>query len=571
MRRATITLAALASLIAVSPLGAQRELEIQRFDANIGVQRDGDIDVTESIQAHFTGQWNGIYRKIPVQYRTPQGFNWTIRIQLVSATDDQGTPLETETLREGHYIKYKIWVPGANDATRTVVLRYRAKNALRFFEEHDELYWNVTGDEWDVPLGMTSAHITLPSGASGLRATAFNGVYGSTATEAAVDIQDTVVRIVMPRKLEFREGLTAVVGWNKGLVPEPTAADRASGFLAANWPLIIPLVVFAGMFTIWWRRGRDPRRRPVAVQYEPPDGLTPGEAGTLTDERADMRDITATVVDLAVRGFLRIEEKPEEKLFGLLKGREYFFHRVKPRSEWQALATHERRVLDGIFRDGGDVVELSDLENQFYKSIPEIKTGIMDRLVGKGYYVSRPDNVRMNWRVGALVLGVALAVGGSALSGKFGLTPVPFVIAGAATALIMLIIGHNMPARSVQGTRTLEGVLGFTEFLDRVEKDRFERVVKTPEMFERFLPYAMAFGVERKWARAFSDIYRTPPTWYSGSNPGAFSVAHFSSSLSDMTARTASTMSSAPRSSGGSGFSGGSSGGGGGGGGGGGF
>jgi uncharacterized membrane protein len=562
-------LAALA--LGAGPLRAQRSLEIQRFDANIVVERDGDIDVTERIQAQFTGEWNGLYRKVPVQYRTPQGFNWSIRLELVSATDDQGAPLRTETSREGHYVKYKVWVPGARDATRTVLLRYRAKNALRFFEEHDELYWNVTGDEWDVALGMVTARVALPAGATGIRATSFNGAYGSTATEAAVTVEDTGVRIVMPRQLEFREGLTAVVGWDKGLVPEPTATDRSLGFLASNWPLLFPIVVLASMLALWWRRGRDPRRLPVSVQYEPPDGLTPAEAGTITDETADMRDITATVVDLAVRGYLRISEKEEEKLFGLLKGEEYVFHRGRPRADWQALAPHERSVLEGIFDDGVDEVELSDLENEFYKTIPEIRKSLMERLVGKRYYAARPDSVRTRWRVGALVVGFAFFIGGSAVSGKFGLTPVPFMIAGAVSALIILIVGHNMPARTVAGTRTLEKVLGFGEFLDRVEKDRFERVVKTPEMFERFLPFAMAFGVEKKWARAFRDIYTTPPSWYSGPNAAAFNVSHFSTSLSNMSARTASAMSSSPRSSSGSGFSGGSSGGGGGGGGGGGF
>ncbi|HJR41703.1 MAG TPA: DUF2207 domain-containing protein [Gemmatimonadaceae bacterium] len=570
MRRALAwALAALA--LGAEPLRAQRSLEIERFDADIAVERDGDIDVTERIQAHFTGEWNGLYRKVPVQYRTPQGFNWSIRLELVSATDDLGAPLRTEMSREGHYVVYKVWVPGARDATRTVLLRYRAKNALRFFEEHDELYWNVTGDEWDVALGMVTARVALPAGATGIRATSFNGAYGSTATEAAVTVEDTGVRIVMPRKLEFREGLTAVVGWDKGLVPEPTATDRSLGFLASNWPLLFPIVVLAGMLALWWRRGRDPRRLPVSVQYEPPDGLTPAEAGTITDESADMRDITATVVDLAVRGYLRISEKEEEKLFGLLKGEEYVFHRGRPRADWQALAPHERSVLEGIFDDGVDEVELSDLENEFYKTIPEIRKSLMERLVGKRYYAARPDSVRTRWRVGALVVGFAFFIGGSAVSGRFGLTPVPFMIAGVASALIILIVGHNMPARTVAGTRALEKVLGFGEFLDRVEKDRFERVVKTPEMFERFLPFAMAFGVEKKWARAFRDIYTTPPSWYSGPNAAAFNVSHFSSSLSNMSARTASAMSSSPRSSSGSGFSGGSSGGGGGGGGGGGF
>ena len=181
------------------------------------------MDVTETITAKFTGSWNGIYRTVPVEYRTPQGFNWTLRLELLGATGTDGQALKVEGERDRHYIKYKIWVPGAEDATRTVVLRYRAKNGLRFFEDHDELYWNVTGDEWDVPIEAASARIELPAGATGVRAIAFNGAYGSTAQDAEVVIEGTAVRVTMPQPLGFHEGLTAVVGWDKGLVAR---ADR---------------------------------------------------------------------------------------------------------------------------------------------------------------------------------------------------------------------------------------------------------------------------------------------------------------------------------------------------------
>lgn len=554
-----------------APAAAQRSLEIERFDSRITVSPDGTIDVLESIRAKFTGSWNGIYRKIPVEYRTAQGFKWTVRLELVSATDGEGQTLRTETSREAHFIQYKMWIPGAVDAVKSVVLRYRVRNALRFFEDHDELYWNVTGDEWDVALGEVSAVIELPTGATGLRATAFNGVYGSTSREADVAAEGAVVRITMPRKLQFREGLTAVVGWDKGLVPEPTRADKVAGFLGANWPLALPIPVLLGMLLLWSRRGRDPRQLPISVQYEPPPGLTPAEAGTLTDESADMRDITATIVDLAVRGHLRIEEREESKLFGLVKDQEFVFHRTTPKAPGQPLQRYETEVLEGIFQDGAREVELSDLKNEFYKHLGDIKSGIMDRLVQQGLYARRPDHVRGRWIGLGVALGFIIAMGGGALASGVGLAPVSLVVAGIAIGLIVIIVGYHMPARTVAGARTLEKVLGFGEFLERVDKERFETVVKTPEMFERYLPYAMAFGVEKKWAAAFRDIYLEPPTWYTGGSMHGFNASLFSSRLSAMSTQAGSTMSSSPRSSSGSGFSGGSSGGGGGGGGGGGF
>ena len=554
-----------------TPAAAQRSLAIERFDAAIAVNRDGSVDVTETITAKFTGSWNGIYRTVPVEYHTPQGFNWTLRLELLGATGMDGQALEVEGERDRHFIKYKIWVPGAKDATRTVVLRYRAKNGLRFFEDHDELYWNVTGDEWDVPIRAASARIELPAGATGVRAIAFNGAYGSTAQDAEVVIEGTAVRVTLPQPLGFREGLTAVIGWDKGLVAEPTEADRALGFLASNWPLGIPVGVLLGMFAMWRRVGRDPRRLPVAVQYDAPDSLTPAEAGTLMDESADMRDITATVVDLAVRGFLKIEEREEKVLLGLLTKRDYVFHRLETPAGAKALEDHESRVLGGIFQ-GRSEVKLSELDNEFYQHLSGIRESIFDRLVGRGFYRSRPDSVKNRWLVGGIVLGIVIFSLGTMIGAAWlDLTPLPIVIAGVVSGLIVAAFGRIMPARTVEGARALERVLGFEEFLRRVEGDRLERVVKTPEMFERFLPFAMAFGVERKWAKAFQDIYREPPTWYVGSATGPFDLNGFSSRLGDLSSRAESSMSSSPRSSGGSGFSGGSSGGGSGGGGGGGF
>ena len=390
--------------LAAAPAQAQRSLTIKRFDATIVVTPDGSVDVTESITARFTGSWNGIFRTVPVEYRTPQGFNWTLRLDLLGVTDGDGRPLEVESSRERHYIKYRIRVPGAVDATRTVLIRYRAANGLRFLEDHDELYWNVTGDEWDVPIEAATARIELPAAATGVRAIAFNGVYGSTARDAVVKTEGTTVRVAMPHRLDFHEGLTAVVGWDKGLVAPPSEAEQAVGFLASNWPLGIPILVFLAMFTLWRRVGRDPRRLPVAVQYEPPDSITPAEAGTLMDESADMRDVTATVTDLAVRGHLRIEEREQSALFGLITRQEYVFHRLEP-AGLPPLVAHEEQVLRGIFARGKNEVRLSELENEFYKVLPAVKTQIFERLVKRGLYRSRPDQVKSRWRVGAIVVG----------------------------------------------------------------------------------------------------------------------------------------------------------------------
>ena len=573
----------LMALGVAAPAHAQRTLVIERFDAEITVNADGGVAVVETIRPRFTGSWNGIYRTIPIEYRTPQGFNYSLRLDIESVTDDRGQPLRYESSRERHYRKLKIWIPGAVDATRTLVLRYTVPNALRFFDEHDELYWNVTGDEWDVPIEAASARVVLPSGVSDVRAAAFTGGYGSQETAADVQTSGQEVAVRTQRVLNFREGMTVAVAWAPGVIHRPTAAEESAGFLRSNLMLIVPLLVLPGMWWLWRTRGRDPRKGTLVVQYEPPEELSPGELGTLLDNSPDMRDVTATVVDLAVKGYVRIEEREESKLFGLFTSKDYVFHLRKPEGEWTSLRPHEQRLLKGLFKEAdlaaasaasGEYgsVSLSKLQNRFYKDLPDIKDRVFEQLIARGYYAKRPDRIRTIYIVVGIIAGVLVAGPGAQMSDALGMSIAGAIVAGVLTALIIIGFGVFMPARTIKGARALDGILGFEDFLRRVEGDRLERVVKTPEMFERFLPYAMALGVEKQWAAAFDGIYKQAPSWYTGSTPAAmFHPRAFTSDLGRMSAAAAAVMVSAPRSSGGSGFRGGSSGGGFGGGGGGGF
>jgi uncharacterized membrane protein len=563
-----------AMVVAFVTPAAARQLKIQKFTAEIFVQPNSALNVTETIEANFIGSWHGLYRTIPVEYQTPQGFNYTLFVKLESATDDAGRQLKVESSRDRHYLKWKIYVDDATDAVRTIVLHYRVTNGLKYFEDHDELYWNVTGDEWDVPIENASAQILLPTGVTGIRALEFTGANGSRAQNAEVVTSDNSVNVSMLQPLAFHEGLTVVVGWDKGFVKEPQTSDLVNQFLESNWPIFFPVPVFLFMFWLWYARGRDPRVGPVAVQYAPPEGMTPAEAGTLVDDDAAMRDITATIVDLAVRGYLVIEEKEKDQMLGLLKSKEYVFHMKKKPAEWKGLKPHELVMLAGIFANGAEPdVELSSLENQFYKNIPGIKDSIFDALMEHGYFQHRPDYVRNGFVAGGAVVGVLLFVIGNALAQKMGMAQAPFLIAAVISGAIIVGFGWHMSARTIEGVKAMAGVLGFEDFLTHVEADRMERISQTPETFEKFLPFAMALGVEKKWVGAFQNIYSQPPSWYQGGySNGAFYPLMFVNSLDNMTARASSVMASAPRSSGGSGFGGGgSSGGGFGGGGGGGF
>ncbi|MEQ1473271.1 MAG: DUF2207 domain-containing protein, partial [Candidatus Acidiferrum sp.] len=290
----------MASLL-VGPTASAKELRIQNFDAHITVDRAGKIDVIEKIEAHFLGgPWHGLYRSIPIEYVTPQGLNYTLFLDVKRVFDSNGHSLKFDSSRVRHYRKLKIYVPDADDSVHTISIEYTITDAMKFFEDHDELYWNVTGDEWDVPIESASANIILPTGASNIRATAFTGAYGSRARDAETDVAANGVEIRTTAPLPYHAGLTVAVAFDKGLIKEPSALTLVGRFLRSNWPLFLPLAVFLVMFRLWWTRGRDPRLRPITAQYDPPAQLTPGEVGTLVDDSVDMRDITASIVDLAV-------------------------------------------------------------------------------------------------------------------------------------------------------------------------------------------------------------------------------------------------------------------------------
>jgi uncharacterized membrane protein YgcG len=556
-------------LFSAPPAGA-KERHLKKFFAEIVVLPNGSVDVTENITFQFVGgPWHGINRYIPVEYAGPRGLNYSLFLDVKDIKDESGTKLRYESSRERHYLNLKIYIPDADNSTRTVSIHYAVSDALKFWPDFDEFYWNVTGDEWSIPIESAGTHIVFPDGTTNLRAKAFTGGYRSTGRDANVEISGTGVDVQTQGVLPMHEGLTVSAAFDKGAVREPTSLDIFFRYLRSNWPLGVPIVAFFVMFWWWWTRGRDPRLRPIAAQYEPPDKLTPSEVGTLVDNSVDMRDITASIVDLAVRGFLTIEEKQKDHLLGLTHSKSYVFHLKQPSSAWSALKPHEQALLAGLFGSGtvGDSVSLDDLQNTFYTNIPGIRNEIFGSLVGKGYYTHRPDSVRASYIGFGIVAGVIMVGGGIWLSQHFGMQPLPFVVAGILAGIIICAFGWFMPARTQTGAHALEGILGFEDFLAHVESDRFNRMIKTPEMFEKFLPFAMALGVEKNWSKAFQGIYTQPPGWYQGGNFGPnFYPFMFTDNLNSMSSLASTAMTSAPRSSGGSawGGNGGSDGGGGG-------
>lgn len=614
MRRTVLLLtAALPLLASALPAEAQeRDLRIRAYDAELAVHRDGTVDVTETLQVEFRGAWNGIFRDLSLQHTTGQGWKRKLKVSGMRATGAEGELLETwEEDGDDGELRLRIRVPGAHDATRTVVIRYRVHNAIRFFYgeleggDFDELYWNVTGNAWPYPIDRATARVVLPDTVTPIQSAAYTGPEGSSESDAVITLEGGVVGFGSTRVLEAREGMTVAVGWPAGAIAtRPSEAAMRRMQTLRLWPLGLPLAAFLFALGQWRRRGRDPEEQAVVVGYEPPEGMSPAELGTLIDHSADPRDVTSTVVDLAVRGHLGIEEEVTTRVLGLLKNRDYAFHLRHP-DEVSGLAAHEALfvgALDAHASDSGRswsevraamaaaggeaagtavaerpdgretrVVRLSELKERFYTALPGIRDAIYDRLVERGYYRTRPDRVKAFWigaGIGAGVVGIGAGVLVAGAMVEWISAPALFV-AAVVSAFVLIAFGVVMPARTGSGARAREAALGFREFLSRVETDRYRRMITSPDLFERYLPHAMAFGVSERWAKAFEGMYQEAPEWYAGGSMQGFRPSVFSADMVRMSSAAQSTLSSSPSSSsgsGGGGSSGGGSGGGGGGG-----
>ena len=568
----------LVAVLAQSNSAAAKSWRISNFQDNITVSPDGSAQVSETITLVFVGEWHGIHRTIPIEYPGPDGTNYQLFLDVTSVTGEDGAKLKYDSSTSGAYRDLKIYIPDAFNATRTVNIAYRVRNATRFFDQYDEFYWNVTGNDWPVPIEHATATVHFPDAASGsLRAQAFTGVYGSTERDATATVEGSTANFETSNPLPMRGGMTIDVYIPKGVLKAPSALMKLFWFIGSNPAVFLPLVTLVVMLGLWWFAGRDPDPgMSVAPMYDPPPGISPAEAGTLLDDRIHPRDITSTIVDLAVRGFIKIEETDEKGL--LFHNKDYIFHLLQKRQDWSGLAPHERVMLENIFAGDASDTRLSSLKNRFYTAVPVVRTDIMSALKQKGIYTLDPDSAN-GYSIGA-GFGILIPFAVLQILGWvdfFSSVPI-VVICLLISAIIWFLFARQMTAKTLKGARTHIAVLGFQEFMNRVDADRLK--VMPPNTFEKFLPYAMALGVEHHWAQAFSGIVKDSPTWYVGPGYGygmMFNPILFSSSMHGMATDMHQVFVSAPRASsagsgwgggggfGGGGFSGGGFGGGGGG------
>jgi uncharacterized membrane protein len=555
-------------LLAAAPSFA-RSWKIARFDARYTVLDDGGVLIEEEIHPSFEGTYNGITRDIPAEYPGPDGTSYRLFLKVDSVLDENGQKIKYEqssrierTLDGSHeFLMLKIYA-GGTDTERTVRISYRAANAVRFFADHDELYWNVTGNDWKVPIDSASAFVAMPTTAAGqLKAQAFTGAYGEKGQEVTSKTDGSNVSFETSDSLPARNGLTIDLYIPKGILKQPSWFTRyVIWFIGGNPGALLPVWAFTVMFALWWWKGRDPDPgMSVAPMYEPPKGLTPAEAGTLISDSIEARDITSTLIDLAVKGYLKIIETEDKVLF--IKHTDYILRLVKPRPEWQNLAPHELEVLNNIFPEvTAEETTLSSLKNRFYVALPSIRQEIMDSLKSKDLYSTDPESAKGLALVGVLVIALPFVwlqmTGAIRLGNSLSVLAVGVLL----TILIVFLFGRQLAAKTVRGARTQVECLGFKEFMTRVDGDRIKRM--PPDTFERFLPYAMAFGVEQHWAKAFQGLLTEPPSWYVGPGYGMpgmmWSPLLFTSSMSSFSSSAYESFVAAPQaSSSGSGFTGG--------------
>ncbi len=544
------------------PIKALAAESIDKYYTNIQLNRDGSVQVEENILYDFgDAERHGIYRDITVAYKA-RGGNYKLRVSDISVTDEFDNQYNFESSYPGNYLRLKI-----GDADKTISGRhwykisYTVKRGINYFSDHEELYWNATGNEWQVPIGEAKTTVYLPGefDENEIQRTCYFGGFGS---QSVCDIgpisseQPVSVLEFSAYDLGPSEGLTVVVGVPSGTIAKPPLASVIWEIVRDNIIILVPIFVFIWLFRRWKKHGKDAKGRGTIIpEYEAPDNLTPAEVGTLLDGRADRHDVSAEIIELAIQGYLKIRRIEAGTVF---KSTDFVFIKLKSADDLKK--QFDKDIMNGIF-EKGDEVKLSDLKYKFYSVMNAVMSKLYSDLTSQEYFVKNPSTVKAKYFISAaVVFFLAFFVG--AFFGVFG------VVAIILSAIIIIIFGFLMVALTKKGAEAKEKIFGLKMYLSVAEKARIEfhnAPKKNPEQFEKFLPYAMVMKVEKEWAKQFEGIYNTQPDWYEDpAHRGMFNAATLVGVMSSFDSSASSALAANPSSasSGGSGFSGGGSGGG---------
>jgi uncharacterized membrane protein YgcG len=554
-------LAALLALTGASGAAGAQE-RITAFHSDIRIEADGALAVTETIEVEAAGQSikRGILRDFPTDYRDRAGNRVRVPFEVDAVLRD-GTPERwaTEQLSNGVRVRIgraDVMLPPGR---HTYEIRYRTARQLGFFDRHDELYWNVTGNGWTFAIDQATARVTLPRvvPAAQLSAEAYTGPQGAQGTNWRAQVNDDGAEYATTRALAPREGLTLVLTFPKGIVAAPTAAERAAWFVTDNRAAGVGglgvLAVAAWLYARWRRVGRDPKAGPLFPRYEPPKGVSAAAVRFIDRMGFDHRCFAAGVLGLGARGYLKVDQH----------GEAFDVQRTGRSVDWLA---GDRPLADALFggRDATTITKTYD------PRIAAAQGALAAAL--KNHY----KGVLFSRNSGSIALGIGIAV--ATVAGCIALDAPPAVIIPTLVALVALLVAFSrwMPSYTVEGRRLKDDIEGLRQYLGVAERDRLAQL-KTPELtpqeFARLLPYALALDVEKTWADRFAAVAGSAAvaaavaSYYHSDSGGSFgAMGDLGSSLGDL-GDAVSAAATAPGSSSGSG-GGGSSGGGGGGGGG---
>lgn len=567
------------SLLFPQHIFAQEGWVIDNFRSNIGIKQSGEADIEENINVDFNAlEKHGIYRDIPYVYESNGEKTYTeINVTGVLQDNQKAT---YETSRDGNNIRIKIGDPDRTiSGKHEYIIDYIVKGILRRFDDYDEFYWNVTGNYWGVSIQKASATVWLPRNI--IRDTlCFQGIEGSREQCGSKKHNGTRADFATDRPLSAGEGLTVVVGYDEDVIPILTVARPKTFFEKFIEPLSVTTLVISLIFGldtvlyIWYKYGRDywfanvfsadktkagevkpvGSHETVVVEFEPPEKLRPAEIGVLMDERAHTHDVTATIIDLATRGYLTITEIPKKWLFGSV---DYLL--TNKRKDKAGLLPYEKYLLEQLFETGTEI-KVSNLKLAFYDELAQVKKKLYVDVTEKKLFPTDPEKVRTKYlliAIGIVVVGFILIT--SSGSGGF-IVPFDIGVGITVSGLVLAILSRFMPRRTAYGREMYRRVKGYHLFLGKAEKYR-QQFFEKKNLFNEVLPYVIVFGLTEKFVKAMKDIGLGPtrPTWYYGTGP--FNTVTFGNSMSTFSSSVGSAIAATP-SKGGGFSSGGSSGGG---------
>jgi hypothetical protein len=515
---------------------AAARAQIDNFDATIRMNADSSIDVEERIGYDVGGDaafW--FYRYIPVRYIVPElgKEKYALRLSEVAVTDKDGNPYEFVVSESGSSQEIKIGSKGvALTGKKSYVIRYHLAYPVRHGEAYDEFFWNVTGDNWPVPISKVEARVIYPEGIkTGGDDSHIKCYAGRPGSREACDRAEYILpdssqqvasgTVLSASDLAAGEGMTFVVAVPKGLMQKPTYLSYARGMVedtlaslaAESWVFVFPLLILIRMLLIWIRRGRDPKGRETIIpEYEVPDNLTPAELGIIMEERCGQREIIAEMIGLADKGYLSITKE---------ESGDYIFKKLKDPKGLEN--SFDYRLIDGIFR-GSDTASLSHLRGNFAKTYRKIVDDLFESVYKKGYFYENPRKVIGRYSAWAFLILFVLMFGLSTLGdmedagleSPFSPRTIFFLVSSLILSMVIITaFANKMPKKTPKGALIEERIRGFREYLRTVEKERLQfhnAPGRNQQDFEDLLPYAIALGVEDGWVDEFDGMCEAAPS-----------------------------------------------------------